>query len=201
MNKQEFITSLRRRLVGLSEVELDARADFYSEMIDDRVEEGATEEEAVAAIGPLDDVVREILSQIPLSHLVKEKVKPKRRLSGVEILLLVLGAPLWISLLAAGFAVVVAIVASIFSVIVSLWAAGASLVACGVGGLSAGLLMVVLGNGYAGVGLIGAALVCAGGAIYVLYLGKAVTKGAAWVIKKGILAIKCCFLKGGRDHA
>ena len=201
MNKQEFIANLRKRLAGLPEGEIDARAEFYSEMIDDRIEEGASEAEAVLAVGSLDDVVREILSQIPLGSLVKEKIKPKRGLRGWEILLLVLGAPLWISLLLGGFAVALALLACGFSVLVSLWVTGASLVACGVGGALAGVIMIIFGNGITGVGLFGAALVCAGLSVFAFYASMAATKGTFWLVKKSVLGVKCRILKGGRDDA
>ena len=52
MNKQEFLSRLRKQLKGLEDKE--ERITFYSEMIDDRMEEGLSEEEAVAAVGSLD---------------------------------------------------------------------------------------------------------------------------------------------------
>ena len=51
MNKQEFIVALCDRLVGLPEQEVEDRIGFYCEMIDDRIEDGLSEEDAVAAIG------------------------------------------------------------------------------------------------------------------------------------------------------
>jgi len=201
LNKQEFIMRLRSRLRGLPENEIDARVEFYSEMIDDRIEEGASEEEAVAAVGSIDDVVLEILSQISLGCLVKEKVKPKRAFRGWEILLLVLGAPLWIALLAGGFAVLLGILACGVSILVSLWATGASLVACGVGGALAGIVLFLFDNGITGAALFGTALVCAGLSVFVFCGSKAATKGTFWLTKKCILGVKCWVLKGGRDDA
>ena len=56
MNKQSFLDALKEKLYGLPWQELKERLDFYSEMIDDRMEEGITEEEAVAAIEIVEDV-------------------------------------------------------------------------------------------------------------------------------------------------
>ena len=50
MNKQEFIANLKARLSGLPAGEIDARAECYGEMIDDRMEDGMTEEEAQTAL-------------------------------------------------------------------------------------------------------------------------------------------------------
>ena len=48
MNKQEFLDELRKGLCGLPSEDIEERINFYSEMIDDRMEEGLTEEESVA---------------------------------------------------------------------------------------------------------------------------------------------------------
>ena len=54
MNKRDFIESLRAKLLGLPKQEVEERLAFYGEMIEDRKEEGLTEEQAVAAIGSVD---------------------------------------------------------------------------------------------------------------------------------------------------
>lgn len=57
MNKQEFLKELRGRLAGLPEEDIDERLTFYGEMIEDRMEEGLSEAEAVSAIGSVDEIV------------------------------------------------------------------------------------------------------------------------------------------------
>ena len=57
MNKQEFVERLRKGLSGLPQDDIEERLTFYSEMIDDRMEEGLSEEEAVGEIGSVDDAV------------------------------------------------------------------------------------------------------------------------------------------------
>ena len=94
MTKSEFLTELRTALVGLPEEDIEKSLDFYSEMIDDRVEEGLSEEEAVADLGSIEDIKTQILKDIPLTKIVKERGKPKRTLSGLEITLLIVGFPL-----------------------------------------------------------------------------------------------------------
>ena len=86
MGKAEFLEVLRRKLTGLPQAEIEERLAFYNEMIDDRIEDGLTEEEAVAEIGPVEDVVNQIMAEIPLTTLVREKVRPKRTLRAWEII-------------------------------------------------------------------------------------------------------------------
>ena len=40
MNKQEFLLALRGALAGLSEADIRASLDYYTEIIDDQMEEG-----------------------------------------------------------------------------------------------------------------------------------------------------------------
>ena len=98
MNKQEFLAELRRGLSGLPRDDIEERLSFYGEMLDDRMEEGLTEEEAVSAAGPVDEIVRQTVADIPLAKIAKERIRPKRRLRAWETVLLVLGSPVWLSL-------------------------------------------------------------------------------------------------------
>ena len=195
MNKQEFEARLRAELSGLPKDEQDARMDFYIEMINDRIEDGLSEEEAVANIGSVDEIVTQILEDIPLAKLAKEKIKPKRRLRVWEIVLLALGSPIWISLLAAAFVVLLAVYIVIWSVIASLWAVFAAFAGCAVGGVASGVIFIVSQNIPVGIAMIGAGLVCAGLAVFMFFGCIASVKGAVWLTKKFGIGIKKLFIK------
>ncbi len=47
MNKEEFLKTLERLLKGLPKQENQKMLDYYAEMIEDRMEEGMSEENAV----------------------------------------------------------------------------------------------------------------------------------------------------------
>ena len=64
MRKEEFLTALRAGLTGLLPEGVEKLVEFCSEMIDDRIEDGLTEEEAVAAAGPLDELVKQAKSEL-----------------------------------------------------------------------------------------------------------------------------------------
>ena len=72
MTKKEFLDALRKRLRGMPKQDVEERLAFYSEMIDDRIEEGCTEEEAVAQLGPVEEIASQIIADIPLVKIVKE---------------------------------------------------------------------------------------------------------------------------------
>ena len=199
MGKAEFMEALRKRLTGLPQAEIEERLAFYNEMIDDRIEDGLTEEEAVAEIGPVEDVVNQIMAEIPLTTLVREKVRPKRTLRAWEIILLVLGSPIWLSLLITVFAVGLSLYVVLWSVIVCLWAVTLSLAASVVGCLFEVFVYQKAGNLGGAIFAGGTALACAGLAILMFFASVAATKGIARLTKKMILGIKSWFV--GKEAA
>ena len=79
MNKHEFLQKLEALLAGLSTKEKEEQLTFYREMIEDRIEDGLSEEEAVQAIGSAEAIAAQILSEASFVP-----GKPKRRLKGWE---------------------------------------------------------------------------------------------------------------------
>ena len=195
MNKQSFLDELRSGLIGLPQADVDERVGFYSEMIDDLMEEGFSEEDAVAKIGSVDDIVSQIIAETPLSKLAKEKVVPKRKLKAWEIVLLALGSPLWISLLAAVFSVVLSLYVSIWATLISLWASGAALVGSVIGGIGLAVLALTQGSLPTAQILLCLVLVAAGLSIFFFFGCKWATKGVLWLTKKSAHLIKKSFTK------
>lgn len=195
MNKQEFLDELKKGLSGMPKNEIAGRLAFYSEMIDDYMEEGMTEEEAVAKIGSVEEITAEIIADIPFSTLLKEKLKAKGEIKGWEIVLIAVGFPIWISLLVGIISVAVSLYAALWSVVVSLWACFGALVGAAVGGVLGGILFICTGNAFAGFALLGCGIVCAGLAIFAFYGCKVVTQGVLWFTKNAAVAIKKCFVK------
>ena len=98
MKKEKFLAELRSKLKGLPKDDLESRLSFYEEAINDRMSCGKSEEEAVADLGSVDQIVEEIAEQTPYFTLVKEKSKLHKKLSVATVLLLILGFPLWFPL-------------------------------------------------------------------------------------------------------
>ena len=159
MNKKEFLAELKGRLHALGEVEIKKTLAYYSEIIDDRVEEGMTEEDAVNGMEPIGAIAERTLQEAPLSALLRAK-RPGR-LSAVTVVLLVLGSPVWVPLLISAAVIVLSLFIVLWSLIVSLWAV---VVSFGVAGLASvasvpfvsGMTNVLMNLG-AGLALVGAA--------------------------------------------
>jgi uncharacterized membrane protein len=128
MNKEQFLSSLEDRFNGLSKEDIAERLAFYSEAIDDRMEDGLTEEEALAQLGSVDSIAAQIVNDAERQRPVKEK----RRMGALEIVLLILGSPIWISLAAAAFSVAVSVYATLWACIGSFWGCFAAIIASAV---------------------------------------------------------------------
>lgn len=187
MNKMQFLLELDKMLSQLSETEKVDWLRFYSEMIEDRMEEGLSEEEAVAAIGTVRDIAAQITADQPAGTAKKR--------NPWKVLLLILGSPIWIAILASLFAVVLTLYISLWAIVISLWAVFASLAACGLAGVAGGIGFACAGHVLPGIALSGAGLVCAGLAILLFFGCRAATKGTAILGKKIFILIKKCFRK------
>lgn len=193
MSKQDFLTALRRGLSDLPQEDVEERLAFYSEMIDDRMEEGLSEEDAVSAVGAVDEIASQIVADSSPARSAKEK--PQRRLTAWGIVLLILGSPIWLPLGVAAVAVVLSLYAVLWSVIVSLWTVFAALVGCALGGVAGGVGFACGGQTLSGAATVGAGLVCAGLSIFLFFGCKAATDGVLTLTKAFAVRLKSGFVK------
>ncbi len=161
MTKSEFLRQLSDRLQSLPERDRTEALTYWSEMIDDRIEDGMTEEEAVRDIGTPEEAAARIAGMNPI-HTPCAPPKEKRGLKVWEIVLLILGSPLWLSLLLAVFAVILSLYIFVWAVVLSLWAVVIAVTAVALPVIVFGIIGI-LSHG-AGIGLlwIGAALLLFG---------------------------------------
>ena len=196
MSKQEFLAKLQTALCGLPQDDIQKSLDFYSEMIDDRIEDGLTEDDAIEQIGDIQEIANQILIDTPITKLVKQKIKRTRRMSALEIVLLVLGSPIWLSLALSTVAVVLSVYASLWSVVISLWACEAAFVGSAFGGFASAVVMFATGqNTYAGVAMLAGGIFLVGFSILFFFVCKWASKGMIWLSKKFALYIKSFFLR------
>ena len=194
MLKQDFLSALREGLKGLPEKDIEERITFYGEMIDDRIEEGLSEEEAVNEIGTVDAVVQQIVAETPLTRIVGEKIKPKRKMRAWEIVLIVLGFPIWFSLLAAAGAVLLSLYIVLWVPVPVLWVIEMVSWVRAVALLVAGVGLLISGETPAGLCALGAALLLAGLSIFLFFGCIAACKGAVKLTKKIAIGVKNLFV-------
>lgn len=184
MNKQEFLRLLKKGLRDLPKKEREERLAFYSEIIDDRIEDGLSEDETVGELDSVEAIVEQILREMPCKKKNKHNLKP------LEIVLIILGAPLWLPLLLAFLAVLLSLYVSWWAVVISLWSIFGSLVGCGFGGIITGLFFAVKSGALTGVALIGLSLFCLGISIFSFFAFKKVTDWTLYLTKRFFLWLK-----------
>lgn len=176
MNKKKFLSALEQALAVLPRKDRKKTLDFYRELIDDRLEEGLTEEAVIADIGTPQIIAAQVLSELP----------PKKKISWGIILLLILGFPLWFPLLLTAAVL-------LLTIIILLFAAELTFAACGIAGVLGGLVLLTLWKPYAALAMIGPGLVCLGLAIPLWFLCILTAKGIWRLTQKTFRSI---FRKG-----
>ena len=197
MYKYEFLTALREQLVGLPKEDIEERISFYEEMINDRIDEGKSEEEAVADIGTVDEVVKEIAGDTKLVTLVKHKMTPKRSLRGWEIAIIIGSFPFWLPIVIVsfvlalvGFILLWTLVIVSYTVETALWASSA---------VSAFSFIMSAINGTPNFLMLGMSIMAAGGAILMIFACFGSTKLTIGLTKRMMIGIKSAFIrKGGK---
>ena len=165
MTKIEFMDALAWQLKALPKKEKESSLAYYEEMIGDRMEDGLTEEEAVAAAGTPEEAAEEIfkgLSLIDKARVTISRNSRTRNATKTEKVLLCLSLPILIPLVIAAVAVGLALFIAAWAVFISWCAAILALIAGGIGAVALGIAASVHGDIAGGLMYAGAGLVCAG---------------------------------------
>ncbi len=137
MTKKEYLERLRRCLIDLPPEEVDVHLAYYSEMIDDRLEDALLEEEATAAMEEPEKAAEKILQELPLQRLVRRHMERRKKWGWKEILLVILLAPLWLPV----FSVVLGMIGGLFGLLI-----GVIAMIVGVGAVATAFLYTAITN-------------------------------------------------------
>lgn len=182
MTKEQFLYALRMKLSQLPESEIQKSLSYYDEMISDLMDDGMTEYEAVDHIGDVGEVAEQILSEQPLSTLIKTKVKPRRGWTPLAIVIAVIGSPIWLSILIALCAVGISVYVTMIAIAITVFAVVISLIVAGIGLIIAAFLS--FGH------TVGGMLALIGGGIAVIGLGVLAFIAAKYIVKGLVLLTK-----------
>lgn len=197
MNKEQFLSAIQDKLSCLPQEDIDRSLDYYREMIEDRMEDGLSEEDAVAAMGSAEDIAAQILMDTPLPKLVKAKMKPSRTFRAWEIILLVLGSPIWLPLVLAAGIILLSLYIVLWSVILVLYAADLCIALGGICGIAGCFLLLFRGLIPSACFLLGAGLICAGLAIALFFLFTLFARAALFLSKLPFRALKARVIRRG----
>ena len=196
MSRDAFIGELRHRMAGLPQQTVERTVEYYGELIADSVEDGLTEEEAVARLGSLDEIVASVVKDTPLAQIVQTRVREgkKKGISGWVILLLVLGAPVWLPVLIAVLAVLFALFIALWAVVIALWAVVAAVILTGLAAMVAGVVELCRLHLAQGLVLLGGGLMCLGLCALLFLLMKLLTVGTVKLCRWLWVGIKSLFV-------
>ena len=203
MSKDAFIGELRHRMAGLPRETVERTVEYYSELIADSMEDGVSEAEAVSRLGSLDEIVTNVVRDTPLTQIVQTRVQEKKAkgVSAWVILLLILGAPVWLPLLIAMLAVVLALFITLWAVVIALWAAVAAVILAGFVAIAAGIVELCRMHLPQGLVLLGGGLVCLGLCALLYLLMKLITVGTVKLCKLIWTGVKSLFVgKKGQEQ-
>lgn len=175
MTKTEFVLALNEKISDLSQKEKEDSISFYTEMIEDRIEDGVSEEDAVAAVGSVNDIAALILSER------KVKNGKPRKFKWWEITLIIIGSPVWLSLLISLLAAALSLYVGLWAIVISLWAVFGSVVAYSFYGVASGIGFICAGNTFGGIALIGTGVFGGGVSIFLFYGCTLLSKFALWI--------------------
>ena len=196
MSRDAFIGELRHRMVGLPQDAVERTVEYYSELISDSMEDGLSEAEAVERLGSLDEIVASVVKETPLTQIVQTRVQETKKKGGSYwwIVLLILGAPLWLPLLIAVLAVLFALFVALWAVVISLWAAVLAVILAGIAAMAAGVFELIRFHVPQGLVLLGGGLVCLGLCALLYLLMKLLTVGTVKLCKWVWIGIKSLFV-------
>lgn len=162
MTKKEFLTALSKALNGLPQQDINRYLEYYGEMIDDRMEEGLTEEEAVAAMENVDVIAERIKAEQAAEKTESQPQKAKKRVNGWFIAAIIGSSVFWLPILIVILAVIGSFIVAAISVLFSFYAVPVALL-----GSSAALIGTAIYLGFVGESAIlaGASLIFVGIAI------------------------------------
>lgn len=168
MRKNEFLQELKNRLNDMQPNDVEKTLSFYAESIEDRMEEGIPEEEAVAQLGSVDRIVREIRAEQSLPSMVISRVKESRERTknkGLWMALAVIGFPFWFPVLITMASLLFAGYITLWALIVSFAAIDVSLAAASVYWLVSAVAIGISESALVGIATAGIALCIAGGSL------------------------------------
>ena len=192
MTKTEFLDELNRLTKDYPVEETEKSIEYYSEMIDDRIEDGMSEEEAVTSLGDVKDIAKEIEIELPMKTIVKKKVNEKKG-DGIPVwvtVLLIIGLPVWAPILLAIGIVVFSLYITLWSIVIAFWAVDVALFIAVIAGLLAIGITMVKGSMLSAMIYFGITLLLIGLALFGLIGCFYASKGLAALIAAIFKSIK-----------
>ncbi len=196
MNQQEFLAALENKLAALSPEDREKTCAYYAEIISDKMDDGMSEQDAVASLGDVHEIAENILKDLPMTTLISAKVNAQKGggRTALLIILTIAGSPIWISVLA----VIFAFYATLWSLIVALYAVMAGFFAAALCGVLGFIPLFIFRTVPIGLCALGAGIAFLGLAFLLMIASIYATKGIIKLTAFSWRGLKSIFIgKGG----
>ncbi len=180
MLKQEFLSELSRQLCHLKPYEIENAVNYHSGIIDGRMENGMSEEQAVAAFGDVSHAALEFIR----SGSGKDKHRISNKIKAMPTVTRLISSTVLIF-------ICYLLVIALWVVVSSVCAAFAVLTVGGVLGIISGIVMIFMSNLPVGLCIVGAAMVVTSISILILSPTRALCK----------IAVSFCSFINGKIRA
>lgn len=156
MTKQEFLGKIQNGIKRLPKGDIDRHLQYYSEMIDDRIEDGMNEADAVSAAGDVDDIINDILQEKAYKKQKEKELCDKNKdNSRSKAMVCVLKSIMWFA-----FALMSIV---LFSVIIGMYAAALIMSISGIYGIVTTIVMLFKAvASVQSLAIVGISLICLG---------------------------------------
>ena len=202
MTKTEYISRLTELLSDLDQGYVSSSVQYYTEMIDDRIEDGLTEEEAINAIGSPEETAERIRSEAPefdsnsssesdfepiqnnAPTTEAETITDKKSKKGLTVLA-------WILILVGIISAVFSFFCALWAVVISAWAVSCGLIGIGVYFIVYSIIAFITAGAGTGLFCLGAGVLLTGISLFGIIGSKYLSKGVLYITK----LIPCSIVK------
>jgi uncharacterized membrane protein len=212
MTKTEYISRLTELLSDLDQGYVSSSVQYYTEMIDDRIEDGLTEDEALNAIGSPEETAERIRSEStefdsnsssesdfePIQNNAPtteaETITDKKQKKGLTVLawiLIILGFPVWGSILVGIISAVFSFFCALWAVVISAWAVSCALIGIGVYYIVYSIIAFITAGAGTGLFCLGTGILVTGISLFAIIGSKYLSKGVLYITK----LIPCSIVK------
>lgn len=128
MLREEYLNQLKEKLTQNNIPGIDGMIDFYDEAISDRMEDGMSEEDAVAAMEDTDSIVKAAKLDKPITALMADAAREKHKEASESghgtlfVVLAIVGFPIWFPLMVTFLSVIFSLYIALWSIVISIYA-------------------------------------------------------------------------------
>ena len=202
MLREEYLNELRDKLTQNNISGIDGMIEFYDEAISDRIEDGMSEEEAVAAMEETDSIVKAAKLDKPITALMADRAREKHKEASESghgtlfVVLMIVGFPIWFPLLVSFLAIIFSLYIAMWAIVVSFYAVELSFAITAVASLLGAFTFMMGQIPFAtAIAFLGCTFVFTGLTLLLWKPVVAITKWMISIIKVVFRSIKSIFVK------